>query len=79
MIDALRYVGGLSHNTPTRSMLLHLEKRGLIAESSPDEAARGFILSMDGRHMIEQAEAYFSSRMAHLPASVAAQSLRAHA
>lgn len=61
MVDALRYIGGLSHNTPTRSMLRHLEKCGLIDRSTLVGASE-FSLTRGGEVLKNQAEAYFLTR-----------------
>lgn len=61
MVDALRYIGGLSHNTPTRSMLRHLEKGGLI-EQATSVGTSEFNLTSEGEVLTNQAEAYFFAR-----------------
>lgn len=69
LIDALRYVGGVSRNIPTRNMLRHLERSGFVI--FPESAApNGFALTPAGRKFLDQAEEYYSSRVLVDPLSM---------
>lgn len=62
MIDAMRYVAGSSRNIPTRNMLRHLQRSGLIDVPEPVNANK-CSLTRDGERVVNQAKDFYSRRV----------------